>query len=81
VGGGKDVGIRAICEHLGISQGETMAFGDGENDVSMIRYAHIGVAMGNASDFVKAQADFVAGDVDADGLAGAVEHFERAGLM
>ena len=81
VGGGKDVGIRAICEHLGIGQGETMAFGDGENDVSMIRYAHIGVAMGNASDFVKAQADFVAGDVDADGLAGAVEHFERAGLL
>lgn len=80
-GGGKDAGIRAICERLGIAQGETMAFGDGENDISMLRYAHIGVAMGNASDFVKSQADYVAGDVDEGGLARAVAHFEAQGLL
>lgn len=81
MGGGKDLGIRAICEHLGLQRSETMAFGDGENDISMLEYAHIGVAMGNASDTVKAHADYVAADIDAGGLALAVVHFESEGLL
>ena len=74
-GGGKDRGIEALCRHLGIAREETIAFGDGENDISMLEYAGIGVAMGNASDNVKSHADYVTGTVDEDGIASAVEHF------
>ena len=74
-GGGKDRGIEALCRHLGIRREETIAFGDGENDISMLEYAGIGVAMGNSSDRVKASADHVTASVDEDGLASAVEHF------
>lgn len=74
-GGGKDRGIEAFCRYLGIERSETIAFGDGENDISMLEYAGIGVAMGNASDKVKAHADYVAETVDAHGVARAIEHF------
>lgn len=74
-GGGKDRGIEAVCRHLGIAREETIAFGDGENDISMLEYAGIGVAMGNSSERVKASADYVTGTVDEDGVRDAVEHF------
>mgnify|MGYP001058408260 FL=1 len=74
-GGGKDRGMDAILEHFGFDRSETMAFGDGENDLPMIRHAHIGVAMGNADDFVKGQADYVTKSVDEDGIVTALEHF------
>ena len=41
----------------------------------MLRHAHIGVAMGNADDLVKSQADYVTGTVDEDGIVTALEHF------
>ncbi len=75
-GGGKDVGMRAINRRIGIADDQTMAFGDGENDVGMLAAAGIGVAMGNASDFVKSRADYVTADVDADGIARAIDHFK-----
>lgn len=74
-GGGKDRGIEAFCAHLGIDRSETIAFGDGENDISMLEYAGVGVAMGGASDNVKAHADYIAETVENDGIARAVEHF------
>ncbi len=74
-GGGKDQGMDAILAHFGISLEETMAFGDGENDLPMLRHAHIGVAMGNANDFVKDQADYVTSSVDDDGIPAALAHF------
>jgi len=74
-GGGKDRGIEALIRHLGIRRDETIAFGDGENDISMLEYAGVGVAMGNSSDNVKAHADYVTGTVDEDGIRRAVEHF------
>ena len=73
--GGKDMGIDAILEHLQIPLADTMAFGDGENDLSMLVHAGIGVAMGSASDGVKAQADYVTGTVDEDGIVSALRHF------
>ena len=76
-GGGKDRGIEAICARLSISPEETIAFGDGENDISMLRRAGIGVAMGNSSARVKASADYVTEAVDADGIARAIEHFQN----
>lgn len=73
--GGKPVGVRTVCEHYGIDISETMAFGDGGNDAEMLQAAGIGVAMGNAVESVKAVADYVADDVDNDGLAKALAHF------
>ena len=73
--GGKDVGIQSVMEHYGLSPDEVMAFGDGENDLPMLRYAGIGVAMGTASDFVKSQSDYVTGTVDELGILHALEHY------
>ena len=68
-------GISAIARHLGISIDETMTFGDGGNDRSMLRASGIGVAMGNALDEVKAHADYVTSSVDEDGVWNALRHF------
>ena len=54
---------------------ETMAFGDGGNDISMLRHAAIGVAMGNANDDVKETADYITTSVDEDGIQKALKHF------
>ncbi len=68
-------GIRAIADYMGIDISETMAFGDGGNDMSMLRAAGTGVAMGNAIDAVKTHADYVTTSVDDDGIANALRHF------
>ena len=52
-----------------------LAFGDGGNDVSMLRHAAIGVAMGNAVDEVKEHANYITTSVDEDGIANALKHF------
>ena len=72
---GKDTGIRDICAHFGIDPQQTMAFGDGENDISMLRYAGIGVAMGIAPDIVKASADYVTTPAEEAGISQALKHF------
>lgn len=69
----KATGIDAVCRHYGIALSETMAFGDGGNDIGMIRHAGIGVAMGNAADDVKAAADIVTTSVDDDGVARVID--------
>lgn len=73
--GGKDQGVDAILDHFGFRPEEAMAFGDGENDISMLTRVGVGVAMGNASDGVKAQADYVTTCVDEEGVVRALEHF------
>lgn len=72
-GTSKVLGIEAIMRHFNLSRDNIMAFGDGGNDIEMLRYAHIGVAMGNAEQEVKAAADFVTTAVDDGGVAHAVE--------
>ena len=72
----KQKGIDEIIKHFGIKLEETMAFGDGGNDIPMIRHAQVGVAMGNALDSVKAIADYITDSVDHDGIAKALAHFE-----
>jgi Cof subfamily protein (haloacid dehalogenase superfamily) len=71
----KGKGLEAMAAYLNISLEQTMAFGDGGNDVSILRKAGVGVAMGNARDGVKAQADYVTTSVDDDGVRNALRHF------
>ena len=61
-----------MAARLGLDISETMAFGDGGNDLSIIRRAGIGVAMGNAGPDVKAAADYVTTSVDDDGILNAL---------
>lgn len=74
-GGGKPNGLAHTLARLGLTREQCIAFGDGGNDVTMLAYAGIGVAMGNACDAAKAAADYVTEDINADGLAKALKHF------
>ena len=74
-GADKGKGILAMARHEGFDPSRTMAFGDGGNDTSMILQAGIGIAMGNAIDSLKHQADYVTTSVDDDGILNALRHF------
>ena len=68
--------VRYLAEELlGLQAANVMAIGDNFNDLEMISYAGVGVAMGNAPDGVKAVANWVAPDVEDDGVAAAIEQF------
>lgn len=71
----KGVGLRKLAEILGVNPDATMAIGDTENDLAIIEAAGIGVAMENATDAVKARADYVTTTNTKDGVAAAIEHF------
>lgn len=74
-GGGKDTGIRAVLDWAGVAPEEAMAFGDGENDLTMFSCVGTSVAMGNGNEVVKAAADYVTAPVDAGGVPAALKHF------
>lgn len=69
----KGQALTALADSLGISLEETMAVGDGVNDVSMLRAAGLGVAMGQAPRRVRASADLVTASNAEDGLAQVIE--------
>ncbi|MBP3888650.1 MAG: sugar-phosphatase [Cellulosilyticum sp.] len=71
----KGTGVKALGEYLGIRQEEIICIGDAENDLAMIEYAGLGVAMGNAFEEVKAAADYVTFDNNDDGVAHVIEKF------
>lgn len=71
----KSAGIDAVIRHFGWSLDETMAFGDGGNDIGMLQHVGCGIAMGNASDEVKSYARHVTADIDDDGIAKALERY------
>ena len=75
-GADKGKGIVAMARHEGFNPSHTIAFGDGGNDTSMILQAGIGIAMGNAIDELKQQADYVTTSVDDDGVLNALRHFQ-----
>lgn len=75
-GGGKHIGVDKIIEYYKIDISETMAFGDGGNDLSMIEHCAIGIAMGNANEKLKKAADYITDDVDNDGIYKALKHFK-----
>lgn len=66
--GGKGRGILKVLEHFGLRPENALAFGDGNNDIEMLQTVGTGVAMGNASDALKAVADDVCGHVAEDGI-------------
>lgn len=71
----KGKGLEAMASYLNIDISQTMAFGDGGNDVAILKRAGIGVAMGNAGDGAKAAADYITTSVDEDGVWNALKHF------
>lgn len=71
----KGVGVSAIAKKLGIKQEEVICVGDAENDVAMMEYAGLGVAMGNATDEAKAVADYITFTNEDDGVAHVIEKF------
>ncbi len=71
----KGTGVHAIVKELGLSPQEVICVGDAGNDVDMIRYAGLGVAMGNAFDEVKAVANYVTSSNEEDGVAYVIQKF------
>ena len=74
-GADKGEGILTLAAHFGLNPQHTMAFGDGGNDISMIKAAGVGVAMGNALESLKREADHITTTVDDDGVMNALRHF------
>lgn len=60
--------LEILCKDLSISREDVIAFGDDENDLSMIKYANIGVAMGNGNESLKKTANYIADDIEKDGI-------------
>lgn len=71
----KGTGIKALGDYLGIKQEEIICIGDAGNDLDMIQFAGLGVAMGNAFEEVKEAADYVTWSNDEDGVAHVIEKF------
>lgn len=71
----KATGMDIFLAHYGLKIENTMAFGDGGNDVSMLKHAATGIAMENATDSAKAAADYITASVDEDGIFNALKHF------
>lgn len=72
----KATGLSVFADYYEIDASEIMACGDGGNDISILKAAGIGVAMGGASEIVKSSADHVTDTVENDGLYKALKHFE-----
>ena len=66
---GKERALEELCRRLNIAREEVLVFGDGLNDMGMIRYAGLGCAMANAREEVRACADMVAPPHDENGVA------------
>lgn len=69
----KGIALLALAKHLNLDPRQIMAFGDGLNDLQMLRVAGIGVAMGNAHPDAKSAADHITLDCDSDGVADVLE--------
>ena len=74
----KGTGMAKYLEAAGVPQEDSIAFGDGPNDIEMIQYAAIGVCMGNGTEQTKAVADRICGRVDEDGI---YNEFKALGLI
>lgn len=71
----KGTGLELLAKHLCVKQEEIIAMGDAGNDLHMIEYAGMGIAMGNAFQEVKDAANYITDNNDNDGVATAIEKF------
>ena len=71
----KGEALLALAAHLGLKREQTIAFGDGLNDLSMLKEAGVGVAMANACEEAKELADWIAPSCDEDGVARGIYKF------
>ena len=74
-GSGKRYGVAKLAKMLSVPRESIMACGDQQNDVEMLQWAGIGVAMGDATDAAKKAADYISLPFAQGGVAHAVEHF------
>ena len=75
LGVSKGLGLKKLCEHLGISIEESIAVGDADNDMEILKTAGLSVAMGNAAPYVKEVCDVIVADNDHDGCKEAIETY------
>lgn len=73
IGINKAFGMQKYIVHTGAAKADTIAFGDGPNDLDMVEYASVGVAMGNAVQALKDRADYITKGIDEDGIAYALQ--------
>lgn len=71
----KGTALSFLCEYLDIPLAETMACGDTQNDIDILKTAAVGVAMGNAKEEVKAIADYITCSNEEHGVSHAIRHF------
>jgi len=71
----KGSAVAILLKKMGLNREDTYAFGDASNDIEMLQYCQTGVAMGNATDDLKAVADYITSDVSDDGIYKAFDHF------
>ena len=71
----KAVSLEKLCEYVGVTREQLAACGDGYNDMPMIRYAGLGIAMANAKEPVREAADVITLSNDEDGIAAALEKY------
>lgn len=71
----KRAGIKAVLDALGPDHGTVYGIGDASNDIALMEAVDVGIAMGNAPDFLKEKADYVTDSFDHDGAVTALEHF------
>lgn len=71
----KGIGVKALADHLSIPAEQVICMGDAGNDYHMIQYAGLGVAMGNATDDIKAIANHITVSNDEHGVARVIEEF------
>ena len=79
--GGKEDALGWMCERFGIARSETVAFGNGYNDVQMLEWAGLGIAVGDAVSEALAAADSVAPPFKEHGVAQVLEELLDKGLI
>ena len=71
----KREGVQSVLDALDPNHGTVYGIGDASNDISLMNAVDVGIAMGNAPDFLKKKADYVTDSIDHDGVVTALEHF------
>jgi Predicted hydrolases of the HAD superfamily len=71
----KGVGLQFVADRIGITPAQTLAFGDGENDLELLEWAGYAVAVENAHPALKKRANLIAPSVEEEGVAQVIEAF------